>query len=82
MQALFQIGPVEGEENVEHMLRGVGLPQGQVSLQDIEPGGRAMAYVVTTVNAHTTYTTPRTTAVTRRRVGSNASWAAWWTSVK
>jgi hypothetical protein len=41
VEALLELGAVEGEEDVEDMLRGVGVADRQVGLHQVDPGGRA-----------------------------------------
>jgi hypothetical protein len=39
-EALLEVGAVEGEEDVEHVLGGLDVADRQVGLQEVEPGGR------------------------------------------
>ena len=42
-QALLQLGPVEGEKDVEQVLGRLDEAEGQVGLQEVEAGGRTVA---------------------------------------
>ena len=42
MEPVLELGAIELEKHVEHMLRGVGLPEREVGLEKIEAGGGAV----------------------------------------
>ena len=43
MEPLLQLGPLEGKQDVEHMLRGIGLAQHQISLEQVQSGRGTVA---------------------------------------
>jgi hypothetical protein len=42
VEPVFELGTIELEEHVEHVLRGVGLAEREVGLEKIEAGGRTV----------------------------------------
>ena len=45
-EALLQLRALQGEEDVQHVLRGVRVPDRQVGLQEVDPGRGTMAHGV------------------------------------
>ena len=43
MEAFLQLGPVKGEKDIEHVLGRVRVPYREISLQQVEPGGRTVS---------------------------------------
>ena len=44
VEALLELRALQGEENVEHMLRGVRVADRQVGLQEVDPGRGPVAH--------------------------------------
>ena len=44
MQAIFQLRPVQLEQDVQHVLRGVGVANGKVCLEQVQSRRRAVAF--------------------------------------
>ena len=42
MEPVLQLGPVEGEEDVQHVLGRIGVAEGEVGLDQVQAGGRAV----------------------------------------
>ena len=42
-ETLLEVGPVEREKDVEDVLRGLEVADGEIGLEEVEPGGRAVA---------------------------------------